>query len=166
MPKSLRTAAIVLLSIGLLALFLRGAHLDVVWAEITPRERVADRVVGRRHGADDGVAGAAMAVPARTNWPRPVWTGVSHNHDRVCCKCGAPRPGRRGDPPLPACPAGRAQRDGNLRHHHHRTAARCRDVRHVARVVCVVLRSGDGQRGQPAVLARRSGWRFRRCVSR
>ena len=34
MRKSLRTAVIVLLSIGLLALFLRGAHLDVVWAEI------------------------------------------------------------------------------------------------------------------------------------
>lgn len=34
MQKSLRTAVIALLSIGLLALFLRGAHLDVVWTEI------------------------------------------------------------------------------------------------------------------------------------
>src|SRR5688500_605490 len=34
MKKSLRTGVIVLLSIGLLALFLRGAHLDIVWAEI------------------------------------------------------------------------------------------------------------------------------------
>jgi uncharacterized protein (TIRG00374 family) len=34
MKKSLRTVVIVLLSVGLLALFLRGAHLDVVWAEI------------------------------------------------------------------------------------------------------------------------------------
>ena len=34
MQKSLRTVVIVLLSIGLLALFLRGAHLDVVWTEI------------------------------------------------------------------------------------------------------------------------------------
>src|SRR5687768_224218 len=34
MPKSLRTVIIVLLSVGLLALFLRGAHLDVVWTEI------------------------------------------------------------------------------------------------------------------------------------
>ena len=34
MQRSLRTAVIVLLSIGLLALFLRGAHLDVVWTEI------------------------------------------------------------------------------------------------------------------------------------
>ena len=34
MKKSLRTVAIVVLSIGLLALFLRGAHLDVVWTEI------------------------------------------------------------------------------------------------------------------------------------
>jgi uncharacterized protein (TIRG00374 family) len=34
MKQSLRTVAIVILSIGLLALFLRGAHLDVVWAEI------------------------------------------------------------------------------------------------------------------------------------
>ena len=34
MQKSLRTAVIVLLSVGLLALFLRGAHLDVVWTEI------------------------------------------------------------------------------------------------------------------------------------
>ena len=34
MRKSLRTGFIVVLSIGLLALFLRGAHLDVVWTEI------------------------------------------------------------------------------------------------------------------------------------
>ena len=34
MNKSLRTILIVLLSIGLLAVFLRGAHLDVVWTEI------------------------------------------------------------------------------------------------------------------------------------
>ncbi len=34
MRKSLRTVVIVVLSIGLLALFLRGAHLDIVWAEI------------------------------------------------------------------------------------------------------------------------------------
>ena len=34
MRKSLRTVVIVLLSVGLLALFLRGAHLDVVWMEI------------------------------------------------------------------------------------------------------------------------------------
>ena len=34
MQKSLRTIGIVVLSIGLLALFLRGAHLDVVWTEI------------------------------------------------------------------------------------------------------------------------------------
>jgi uncharacterized protein (TIRG00374 family) len=34
MRKSLRTIVIVLLSVGLLALFLRGAHLDVVWNEI------------------------------------------------------------------------------------------------------------------------------------
>jgi uncharacterized protein (TIRG00374 family) len=34
MPKSLRTIVIVVLSVGLLALFLRGAHLDVVWREI------------------------------------------------------------------------------------------------------------------------------------
>lgn len=35
MKQSLRTVVIILLSIGLLALFLRGAHLDVVWTEIT-----------------------------------------------------------------------------------------------------------------------------------
>jgi len=34
MRKSLRTLVIIVLSVGLLALFLRGAHLDVVWAEI------------------------------------------------------------------------------------------------------------------------------------
>ncbi len=34
MQKSLRTVVIVILSVGLLALFLRGAHLDVVWTEI------------------------------------------------------------------------------------------------------------------------------------
>ncbi len=34
MRKSLRTVVIVVLSIGLLALFLRGAHLDIVWTEI------------------------------------------------------------------------------------------------------------------------------------
>jgi uncharacterized protein (TIRG00374 family) len=34
MKKSLRTVVIVLLSIGLLAVFLRGAHLEVVWTEI------------------------------------------------------------------------------------------------------------------------------------
>jgi hypothetical protein len=34
MQKPVRTAVIILLSIGLLALFLRGAHLDVVWTEI------------------------------------------------------------------------------------------------------------------------------------
>ena len=34
MQKRLRTVLIIVLSIGLLALFLRGAHLDVVWAEI------------------------------------------------------------------------------------------------------------------------------------
>ena len=34
MQKPLRTAIIILLSLGLLALFLRGAHLDVVWTEI------------------------------------------------------------------------------------------------------------------------------------
>lgn len=34
MRKSLHTIIIVLVSIGLLALFLRGAHLDVVWTEI------------------------------------------------------------------------------------------------------------------------------------
>ena len=34
MKKSLRTVLIVALSVGLLAVFLRGAHLDVVWAEI------------------------------------------------------------------------------------------------------------------------------------
>ena len=47
MQKSLRTVVIVLLSIGLLALFLRGAHLDVVWTEIRQAERVADRAVAR-----------------------------------------------------------------------------------------------------------------------
>src|SRR5205085_67491 len=34
MKKSVRTAVIVALSLGLLAIFLRGAHLDVVWREI------------------------------------------------------------------------------------------------------------------------------------
>jgi glycosyltransferase 2 family protein len=34
MRKSLRTIVIVLLSVGLVTIFLRGAHLDVVWAEI------------------------------------------------------------------------------------------------------------------------------------
>jgi uncharacterized protein (TIRG00374 family) len=34
MHKSFRTVVIVVLSVGLLALFLRGAHLDVVWSEI------------------------------------------------------------------------------------------------------------------------------------
>ena len=34
MRKSLRTVVIVALSVGLLAIFLRGAHLDIVWAEI------------------------------------------------------------------------------------------------------------------------------------
>jgi hypothetical protein len=34
MRKSLRTVVIVALSVGLLALFLRGAHLDIVWGEI------------------------------------------------------------------------------------------------------------------------------------
>jgi uncharacterized protein (TIRG00374 family) len=34
MRHSLRTIVIVVLSVGLLALFLRGAHLDVVWTEI------------------------------------------------------------------------------------------------------------------------------------
>jgi uncharacterized protein (TIRG00374 family) len=34
MRKSLRTVVIVILSVGLLALFLRGAHLEVVWTEI------------------------------------------------------------------------------------------------------------------------------------
>jgi uncharacterized protein (TIRG00374 family) len=34
MKKSIRTIIIIVLSIGLLAVFLRGAHLDVVWAEI------------------------------------------------------------------------------------------------------------------------------------
>jgi uncharacterized protein (TIRG00374 family) len=34
MRKSFRTIIIVVLSVGLLALFLRGAHLDVVWTEI------------------------------------------------------------------------------------------------------------------------------------
>ncbi|RPI54351.1 MAG: UPF0104 family protein [Acidobacteria bacterium] len=34
MRKSLRTVVIIILSVGLLGLFLRGAHLDVVWAEI------------------------------------------------------------------------------------------------------------------------------------
>lgn len=35
MKKSVRTAVIVALSLGLLAVFLRGAHLDVVWREIS-----------------------------------------------------------------------------------------------------------------------------------
>jgi uncharacterized protein (TIRG00374 family) len=34
MKKSLRTTVLVALSLGLLAIFLRGAHLDVVWREI------------------------------------------------------------------------------------------------------------------------------------
>jgi uncharacterized protein (TIRG00374 family) len=34
MKKSLRTTVLVVLSLGLLAIFLRGAHLDVVWREI------------------------------------------------------------------------------------------------------------------------------------
>src|SRR5436190_7911960 len=34
MKKSLRTTVLVALSLGLLAIFLRGAHLDVVWNEI------------------------------------------------------------------------------------------------------------------------------------
>jgi uncharacterized protein (TIRG00374 family) len=34
MKKSLRTVVIVLLSVGLLGIFLRGAHLDIVWTEI------------------------------------------------------------------------------------------------------------------------------------
>ena len=38
MRKSLRTVVIVVLSVGLLALFLRGAHLDVVWTEIKQAE--------------------------------------------------------------------------------------------------------------------------------
>ena len=34
MKKSVRTLVIVILSLGLLWLFLRGAHLDQVWGEI------------------------------------------------------------------------------------------------------------------------------------
>jgi uncharacterized protein (TIRG00374 family) len=34
MKKSIRTIIVVVLSIGLLAIFLRGAHLDIVWREI------------------------------------------------------------------------------------------------------------------------------------
>src|SRR6476469_1561861 len=38
MKKSARTFVIVVLSVGLLAIFLRGAHLDVVWGEIKESE--------------------------------------------------------------------------------------------------------------------------------
>src|ERR1044072_2477224 len=38
MKKSLRTTVIVVLSLGLLGIFLRGAHLDVVWREIRQAE--------------------------------------------------------------------------------------------------------------------------------
>jgi len=34
MRRSLRTILVIVLSVGLLAVFLRGAHLDIVWAEI------------------------------------------------------------------------------------------------------------------------------------
>ena len=90
--------------------------------------------------------------------------GVSHDHHRVCGERRAAGAGRRGDSPVSAGAAGRAERHGDLRDHHHRTAARRGDVRHAARVVRAVLRSGDGQRRQPAVLARRS--RRRRSSAR
>src|SRR4051812_16636155 len=38
MKNSVRTAVIVALSLGLLTIFLRGAHLDVVWREIRQAE--------------------------------------------------------------------------------------------------------------------------------
>ena len=153
MQKSLRTVVIVVLSIGLLALFLRGAHLDVVWTEI----RLANRWLIALSAAvtvhDDGAARAAVAVPARADRPRAVRAGVSHDDDRICRERGAAGACRRGDSPLPAGAAGRAERDRDVRHDHHRAAARCGDLRHVARVVRVVLRSGHGPGGQPVVLA-------------
>ena len=45
MRKHARTIIVIALSVGLFALFLRGAHLDVVWAEI----RGADHWLLARH---------------------------------------------------------------------------------------------------------------------
>ena len=92
--------------------------------------------------------------------------GVSHDHDRLCGERRAAGAGRRGHSPVSARAAGRSERDGDLRDDHHRASARCRDVRHAAGVVRPVLRSGNGQRRQPVVLAgrdrrRRSSARWR-----
>ena len=154
MQKSLRTAVIVLLSIGLLALFLRGAHLDVVWTEIRQANNWLIGLSCVVTVLTMVMAGAAVAVPARTNRPRAVRARVSDDDDRICGECGASGARGRGDSPLSAGAAGRVERDCDLRHHHHRAGARCGDVRHAARVVRAVLRSGNGQRRQPAVLAR------------
>ena len=72
MQKSLRTAVIVLLSIGLLALFLRGAHLDVVWTEIRQANPWLIALSAAVTVLTMVLAGAAVAVPARTNRPRAV----------------------------------------------------------------------------------------------
>ena len=153
MKKSLRTVVIVLLSIGLLALFLRGAHLDVVWTEI-------------RH-ANAWLIGLSAAVTVLTMVLRALrWQyllepigharfGPAFRTTTIGFAASAVLPARAGEVIRPYL---LARQEGLSATATFATIiierrARCRDVRHAARVVCPVLRSGHGQCRQPAVLA-------------
>ena len=153
MRKSLCTGFIAVLSLGLLALFLRGAHLDVVWTEIKR--------------ADPWMIALSAAVTVVTMVLRALrWQYLLEpiGHARfssafrtttIGFAASAVLPARApgGDSSLLAGTAGGVERDRDVRDDHHRAAARCGDLRRVARVLRVVFRSGHGPGGQPVVTA-------------
>ena len=153
MRKLLRTVVIVVLSVGLLALFLRGANLSVVWTEMKQADSwliAFSAVVTIR---DHGAARDSVAVPARADRACPLRSGVPHDDHRLR---GERRPAGargRGDPSVPARAAGGPERHRDVRDHHHRATAGRGDLRHAARVVRPVLRSRHGPRRQHAVQA-------------
>ena len=153
MRKSFRTVFIVVLSIGLLALFLRGAHLDVVWTEIKQ--------------ADPWMIALSAAVTVMTMVLRALrWQYLLEpiGHARFAAAFRTTIIGFAASAVLPAR-AGEVIRPYLLARQEGLSATatfatiiveRLLDavtVRHVARVVRVVLRSGHGPGGQPVVSA-------------
>ena len=139
-------------------LFLRGAHLDVVWGEIKQADGWLIALVrSRRPWLNMVHQGAPMAVSARPDRARAVSDGVSHDDDRICRQHRASGARRRSDPAVSAGAAGRTERDGDICHDRRRAAARQRDGGVDAGGVRAVLRSGNGAPTTPCIDAVRLG---------
>ena len=135
---------VLLVAGGLLALFLRNTDLRRGRRRDGPGPAGPGRGGAGRHRPDLRAAGAALAVPAGADRPRPPVGGAQGHDHRVCGDRAAAGAGRRIAAPVPARAQGRAERHGDVCDRDRRAAPRHHHRRVAVHVVPAGLRHGRG----------------------